>query len=504
MNQRMLLFCFLTFFIKLNCVSQDHDYLKRNMEIDQIFSTIVSHEGKYGLVENKSGNTVLPIDYDTVVNHTESQTVYSFKKDDKYGYALLIFDEQMWEYHWEITELIYDTVYFKNFYEWDAYSNYLVKKRNGRYEFLSFDFEVIWNPYRAHRTDKSWCIINYYASKNSYDTLYFSATVDRRDYDTIYRLVYRNNNKIGLQYLHYETNCELPCLWDSVTYDPIKHKDYVWKDGKFAILFIHWTGELGWRLGEANNFVLSTPYAFTNKDEFYIKDLDLGSPVVVVIQHGKPFKIYIDYGSKEINFHYADGSDLIVDTSYFIPEIFRAPHPPGPSHRDGSLYYNDGFRLQVNGARPWTCEYNSSGDGTIRGAMFITDSAGQIIYSFSDTAYGYFLNERSPTDNLVFGKTWNRDGLVYHEIQENYQETFKIFDIKTGEVLWEISEPQTQYYLDDYYYPYNMIRAEYLDKKGIDKEKIVGYIVYNKKGLKVCKYKWISNWFYSDVPVEKP
>ncbi|MBK7129640.1 MAG: hypothetical protein IPM74_05950 [Crocinitomicaceae bacterium] len=494
MNQRILLFFFLTFFIKLNSVSQD-----------QIFSTIVSHEGKYGLVENKSGNTVLPIEYDSVISYTSAHIIFSFYKNHKHGYALLFFDKDEWEYHWEISELDYDTIY-------SPLHGYLIRKKDNRYDFLCMWDEVLWSPYRdpevSWRNNKYRILTTKFTSAHSYDTIFLSMGKTRfmKDEVSSYipaKIVFRENNQVGFHLIKDDVSIETPCQWDSLVYVNT-FCDYAWKDGKFAILFTDW-GDYGepQRIAESSNYILTTPYIFTNKDEFYIEYLDLGSPVVVVIQHGKPFKIYIDYGSKEINFHYADGSDLIVDTSYFIPEIFRAPFPPSASHRDGSLYYNDGFRLQVNGARPWTYEYDKS-RGVTRGAMFITDSAGQIIYSFSDTAYGYFLNGGPPSDNLVFGKTWNRDGLGADQIQENYQETFKIFDIKTGEVLWEISEPQTRYYLDDFYYPYNMIRAEYLDKKGIDKEKIVGYIVYNKKGLKVCKYKWISNWFYSDVPVEKP
>lgn len=502
MNQRLLLFYFLTFFLTLNCSSQDHDYLKRNMEIDQIFSTVVSHEGKYGLVENKSGNTVLPIEYDTIISCTTFQCVYIFSKADQYGFALLIFDVEEWMYHWEIFEPIYDTVYYKT--AADPYViHYLVRKKDNQYDFLRLDHGVIWNPYRSVRNyETSYTIEQYYTSQNTYDTLFITA--GKTEFASPgqvkwvgQRLIYGRDNKFGLHYFNKETDCELPCLWDSVTYDPIKHKDYVWKDGKFAILFIHWAGDLGWRLGEANNFVLSTPYAFTNKDEFDIDyHLDLGSQssVVFVIQHGKPFKIYIDYGSKETIFHYADGSPLLVDTN-FTYNIIR---------NDSNLLID----VVLKQRHPFQ-ESNEINDNTFlcRNKLYFATEDGKIEYSLTDLMTDYEIIDTDDNgcpsySGLIIGRLKKtRNDLGWEDTI--YREVFRIYDIKSDSVLWEVQGFNKSYYLDNETCRIYSIRYRYIDYWTKDIKKI-GYIAYNKKGLKVCRYKWIANWFYSDVPVEKP
>ena len=48
--------------------------------ISHLYSTIVSQNEKFGLVEDGTGKVVLLIEYDTVISHTLFKGVYSFSK----------------------------------------------------------------------------------------------------------------------------------------------------------------------------------------------------------------------------------------------------------------------------------------------------------------------------------------------------------------------------------------------------------------------------------------
>lgn len=275
--------------------------------------TVVKNEGKYGIVEDKTGDLIVSFQYDTIVNLFPFGGVYILNKGNKYGTAKYIRQiESDFETltrndtsYWEFSEINYDTIIFN-----DEYRKSIVLKKDNVYTFQVFNIFYIPqldNGIHYYNTKDKAFIEEVYESSNSYDTIFAESNL----------IIYKKSHKYGIHLTDFGK--ELPIQWDSISKLTMQEegkyigKVLVWKNGKAAILKTNWDINKP-EIAESRNFILTSPYYFSNESDFF-----LSSTKLFVNLHNQPLRI-IDLNTfDEITLLSNDNSCILRDTSkYYV------------------------------------------------------------------------------------------------------------------------------------------------------------------------------------------
>lgn len=493
----MKLFLFFFFFIPSSFFSQN---------IKDITSTIVERDGKFGLVEDGSGKTVLTIDYDTIINLTLFKGFYSYKKNGKYGYARLIRNVELKENYrlydssyWEISENEYDEVLLDS--QWADVV--ILKKGNVNYfqiHDMYFIHDLDQNPH--HIIEKRAFIEGVYNSKIEYDSIYIDQNI----------IFLQSNNKWGLCLQEFKK--ELPCQWDSVT--PLKRNEkyisflYVWKNSKMALLKTNWNiNDPG--VAESRNYILTTPYEFNSTNELIINNSSYFDNKVFVNQINKSIRFFDMETLKETIIQSEKGPLLRIDTTkeyniYFI----------GKRESEKSIK-NQNFILTSVNSKNWnhlTYDYKLKSlksniiTGPFSSQLYFNkyDVNGSTISSYSETDFMYkTLNIKNDYDivlgyNLSSTDSNNVSVTLYSSfdktIIKQYSKKNKFIDVEDG-VIYSIDVTDINQHLkngrsiqfgrysDESPWEYRKLRL---------KTKVIGYIKYDpiESKYRVVRFKWMA------------
>ncbi len=443
--------------------------------ISHLYSTIVSQNEKFGLVEDGTGKVVLLIEYDTVISHTLFKGVYSFSKNNKYGYAKLLYNWDEQSYSWEISNCIYDTIYYLNLAD-----DFIVLKENSSYSYQHLDIQTILQDNMLYEKDKA-IIRDVYLSSNNYDTLYPSES----------NLILKRKDKYGI---HIGFNHELECQWDSITQ---YNKHYlVWKGEKFAHLTAYWNYD-GEEIAKAHNYILTTPYIFRKFNELKYSD-----NYMFCVQHDVPLRIFENFGTKEVVIHFNNGEVLKVDTAfnynisvnskyqyYVISAKFNEESTVikeiKTTFNKNTVKYEvifDRFHPKVN-------------------QLFFVNKNGEIVRSMDSSMNIYYYNN----DNYILAYD-------YSSLNPNFV-PMMVIDIESGKIIKKYSKKNTIYDIE-YYSQYSTIFATkyngsnlknettpsgtvYTYNDGRLKKKTIGYLKYDyiKKKHVIVRFKWMVRRF---------
>ncbi len=487
---------FFSLFVQLQLFSQQHKH--------HTF-TIVQHENKFGLVSDESGKSILPIEFDTIINLLPSGGLYLLEKQNKYGIAKYVRsikgNMQKMEIrdsnHWETTTCVYDTIMLYN----EIYKKTLILEKEGKYEYNSLEMFYITQmdaPSTYTRSDRAF-IQNVYYSQNAYDTII-------PDLNILYLKV---KNLWGIHLVL--SDKEIECQWDSITQiDRIPNKlityILVWKNGKAAILNTSWDINHP-EVAKSRNYILTTPYNFTNETKF---DL-FADQVNVNVQKGQ-ISIFNMHTLNETKLHSKEGLFIRKDSSLYY-QMFTGY---SPDFQDTLIslkgrpdcYYTPSY-LRDEGVKKYKRDLNIE-KNTVQYEVYLNttknyitiyyfDKTGNLIESFDSSQFIYSeimggllvvaydcslkdnnivpVHIHSVMDNMII-KSYNKKNRIYEVTNEDKYSVIYSTKFNSSLVNIETTSSGSEYTLHD----------------GRMKKKKIGYIIYDKeqKTYRVVRFKWMA------------
>jgi hypothetical protein len=440
--------------------------------IKQQHSTIVELNEKYGLVEDGTGKVVLSNEYDTVISFTPFKGVYSFRKNNKFGYAYLLFNWNKETYSWVVSECIYDTIYYHDL----AVADFLIYKEKNHLKYQNFEVRPIYQNNGFTYPDKA-IIKSDYTSSNSYDTLYPSES----------NLILKYNDKYGI---HIGFNHELECQWDSITQ---YNKHYlVWKGENFAHLTAYWNYDSE-EIAKAHNYILTTPYIFRKFNEIKYSD-----NFMFCVQHDEPLRIFENFGTKEVVIHFNNGEVLKVDTAF--------NYNVSVNSKNQYFVISAKFKEESTVIEEIKTKFNKN---TVKyevifdrfhpkvNQLFIVNKNGEIVRSMDSSMNIYYYNN----DNFILEYD-------YSSLNPNFV-PMMVIDIESGKIIKKYSKKNTIYDIE-YYSQYSTIFATKYKGNSMStetnpqrdvtsqidgrlKKQTIGYLKYDyiKKMHKIVRFKWM-------------